>query len=78
MTKLYSPGGRFACHCLCLYDFSYDVVNLPPGEYNFVIEEPYSETGSELTFTANLIRKPVDEVCVDRDYYPWGYYDASR
>lgn len=70
--------GPYPCHCLCLYDFTYEVINLPPGGYDFVIVEPYTDPGSELTFTADLTAAPGGEACVTRDYYPWGDYGAQR
>ena len=60
------------CTCLCLYDFEYAVLNLPPGQYNFVIVENYVSSSPSLNFSADLGANPVGELCVTRDYYPWG------
>ena len=61
------------CHCLCLFDLEYEIVNLPPGEYNIVIEEPYLPSGDQpLEFIINLTAAGSGTFCVERTNYPWG------
>jgi len=60
------------CTCLCLYDFEYAVLNLPPGEYDFEIVEKYVSSGPSLNFSIDLSGAPTGDLCVTRDFYPWG------
>ncbi|UCG51377.1 MAG: hypothetical protein JSW58_14490 [Candidatus Latescibacterota bacterium] len=61
------------CDCLCLFDLDYEIRNLPPGEYEIVVIEPYLQEGDDpLEFTAELFAAPSGSFCVERDHYPWG------
>jgi len=61
------------CYCLCLFDLEYEIVNLPPGEYNIVIEVPYLPSGDQpLEFIINLTAAGSGTFCVERTGYPWG------
>jgi len=63
------------CDCLCLFDVSFLVVSLPPGEYTIVVDEPlWSEPGEMFEFTVDLNASPTGMVCTDRNRYPWGTY----
>ncbi|MEW5796161.1 MAG: hypothetical protein AB1772_07345 [Candidatus Zixiibacteriota bacterium] len=65
-----SGGG---CHCLCLYDLEYRILNLAPGEYRLVIIEPYVEPPvAVLDFTLGLTIAASGVHCVERTVYPWG------
>lgn len=64
------------CHCLCLYDFDYQINNLGAAEYTITIIGPYMETNSTpesdyLSFTIDLVAEPSGSYCVERDHYPW-------
>ena len=61
------------CFCLCLFDLEFEIINLPPGEYRVVAEEPYVLPGMEtLDFTIDLIATPSGVHCDERTEYPWG------
>jgi len=74
-SEVLDQGG---CHCLCLYDIDFQLINLAPGVYNLDFSELYADGGPPLNFFVDLIASPTGEVCVSRDYYPWGYYDAAN
>jgi hypothetical protein len=60
------------CFCLCLYDVTYRVDNLPPGTYRIIVEEPYLSSGDgPLDITMNLTAEPQGTRCVPRTQYPW-------
>jgi|GEM_PF-987337 len=60
------------CDCLCLFDFEFWVVNLPPGEYRLVFEEPYvNQSMAPLDFTLDLTGPTSGTHCVERTNYPW-------
>jgi len=67
------------CPCLCLYDLDLEIINLPPGEYTISVNELYLYPGDEiLEFTISLSSSPSSgSHCVDRDNYPWGYYETA-
>jgi len=67
------------CPCLCLYDLDLEIVNLPPGEYTISVDELYLYPSDEiLEFTVILSSSPSSgSYCVDRDNYPWGYYETA-
>lgn len=63
----------YGCYCLCLFDLSYVITNLPQGEYNIVVEEPYLPTGDQpLEFTVDLTLPAEGTHCEARSNYPWG------
>lgn len=60
------------CHCLCLFDLDFEVVNLKPGVYSIRIIEPYVEDGNQvLEFDLNLVSTSTGRFCLNRTYYPW-------
>lgn len=60
------------CDCSCLYDLSFQVINLPPGEYTISVVEPLIQEGDKkLECTVDLARFPAGAHCVERTYYPW-------
>lgn len=68
----------FGCPCLCLYDVSYGIMNLAPGEYTIRVNGLYLNPDDEIEFTVNLDDSPSGSYCVTRDYYPWGdYWNSS-
>lgn len=62
------------CACLCLYDLTFQVNNLPPGIYRMVADEAYGSGMGALDFTINLVETPDGYHCVERTEYPWGTY----
>ena len=69
-TESLDMGG---CACLCLFDFSYEIM-LPPGEWHIVIYEPYLGDYSQdppIDFTVDLSAPTSGEVCFERTDYPW-------
>ena len=61
------------CHCLCLYDLSYEISSVSGGEITITFVEPYIPEGAEiLTVTIDLDAEPTGTHCVHRDTYPWG------
>ncbi len=67
------------CPCLCLFDLDMEIINLPPGVYTIKVNQLYLEGGDEIhEFTVALSSSPSsDSHCVDRDYYPWGYWETA-
>ncbi|MFZ5980847.1 MAG: hypothetical protein ACOYVF_09480 [Candidatus Zixiibacteriota bacterium] len=64
-----------SCYCLCLYDLKYTIHNLSPGIYTLTFNEPYREEFDQvLEFTVDLAAEPDGIFCIERLYYPWGYY----
>ncbi len=62
------------CACLCLFDVEYEIINLPPGNYDIKVFGMYLwEDDDSLVFSVNLGATPSGEYCVTRDHYPWGY-----
>jgi len=63
------------CYCLCLYDLEYTLYNIPPGTYTLTFIEPYKEEFDQvLEITIDLDAEPDGIFCIERLYYPWGYY----
>ncbi|MBN1447658.1 MAG: hypothetical protein JXA28_06985 [Bacteroidetes bacterium] len=61
------------CHCLCLYDLTMEIVNLPPGSYRIVVIEPYlHDEDLPLSFAVDVRHHPSGKSCVPRAHYPWG------
>ena len=61
------------CHCLCLYDLSYEIAGITGGAITLTFIEPYVPEGAEpLTVTFDLGTQPTGNHCVFRDTYPWG------
>lgn len=62
------------CHCLCLVDLEYRIVNLAPGQYTIRIVEPYIDAGDQvMELTLNLSGETFGSFCLPRDHYPWQY-----
>jgi hypothetical protein len=61
----------YGCACLCLFDLEFLIANLPPGQYDLVIEELYAEG---ITIPLDLTSATSGEHCVERTDYPWGDY----
>lgn len=62
----------YPCPCLCLYDLTYQLVNLPPGEYNIRVQEMYVQTGDpSVNCTVDLSGPTSGLNCVERTHYPW-------
>lgn len=63
---------RSDCDCLCLWDVSYEIANLPPGEYIVRFVEPYRHASDEpLEFRMDLVSAPAGTACAGRLRYPW-------
>jgi hypothetical protein len=60
------------CHCLCLYDLSYEISDVAAGEFTISFVEQYIPEGSEiLSVTVDLESEPLGSSCVQRNTYPW-------
>lgn len=61
------------CKCLCLFDLTVQLQNLPAGTWIVRVLEPYvQETDTVMEFTIQLTSSASSgSVCYDRDYYPW-------
>jgi hypothetical protein len=56
------------CDCICPFDIDYEIVNLTPGEYTIVVDEPYINGDDEgIEFTVDLVTTPSGEFCVERE-----------
>ena len=65
------PGGL--CDCICLFDLTCLIRDLPPGIYTIRFVEPYlAGDDPALEFTADLSYPCSGEECVSRNHYPWG------
>ena len=57
------------CHCMCLYDTTYHLMDVTPGSYRVVVaRHQYSQT---VDFSINLSQAVQDRFCVQRSQYPW-------
>lgn len=69
ITEQESTAG---CHCMCLYDLDYRIVNVVPGQYTIRIVEPYIGADDQvLEATLNLTEETFGEFCLPRKHYPW-------
>ena len=60
------------CRCNCLYNVEFVIHNLPPGKYILKFEEPLVPPGEEeLIIEIDLKDYQKNQICLDRDYYPW-------
>lgn len=60
------------CNCLCLFDLTYKIRNLAPGEYTLTVENPYvTEKMEPLVTTIELEDGASGRFCVHREEYPW-------
>ncbi len=61
------------CDCLCLFDLTFEISDLPPGTYQINIIEPYIQGTAQdpLMFEADLSSAGSGSYCVDRHGYPW-------
>ncbi len=67
-----------ACDCSCLYDLTFEITNLEPGQYVLKIVELYLQPGDErLEFTIDLAGAPSCAHCADRNHYPWTHQDSQ-
>ena len=70
-------GGK--CRCLCLFDVTFEITNLPVNEYVIAVNENYKDENEEpIIFTINLGDDFSSQYCVTRKYYPWGVYDNPQ
>ncbi len=61
------------CHCLCLYDLTYEITGITGGVLTIRFIEPYIGEGAEkLAVTIDLDAEPTGTHCVQRETYPWG------
>lgn len=69
ITEQESTAG---CHCMCLYDLDYRIVNMVPGQYTIHIVEPNIGADDQvLEVTLNLTEETSGEFCLPRRHYPW-------
>jgi len=74
ITERESPDSLGFCFCLCLFDVSYEIWELPPGAYTIRFVELYLEPGDEpLEFPVDLATTPEGTLCELRPHYPWEY-----
>jgi len=60
------------CDCNCLFDLTYVINLLPPGDYTIMVNEPYRHPEDpELIFEVDLNTADSGLYCVPRSYYPW-------
>jgi len=60
------------CLCLCLFDVSYEILDLAPGNYRISVIEPYaSGYDPPLEFMVDLSGATSGQFCVPRTTYPW-------
>jgi hypothetical protein len=67
------------CHCLCLYDLSYEISGVSGGTVTITFVEQYIPEGAEpLAVTVNLRTDPTGSRCIHRDTYPWSTGQAGE
>lgn len=61
------------CKCLCLFDLTVQLQNLPTGTWVVRVQEPYvQETDTAIEFTVQLTSAASSgSTCYSRNYYPW-------
>jgi len=60
------------CLCLCLFDVSYEILDLAPGNYRISVIEPYAGGyDPPLEFMVDLSGATSGQFCVPRTVYPW-------
>jgi len=59
------------CGCTCLYDLELEIVNLEPGAYRIVIDEPYLGGQPPLDCAIALEEGSRGDCCLDRSGIPW-------
>lgn len=62
------------CDCLCLFDVSYEIEGLSPGEYTITILGLYLRDMDPLQVTIDLAANSSGYFCLERTEYPWGVY----
>ncbi len=61
------------CRCLCLYDFVFEVTNLPVGLYEITVDEEYLDSGDPpLEGVIDLTQAEFGTIKAKRGHYPWG------
>lgn len=71
ITEREIPEGGY-CDCICLYDVTFTLFNIDPGEYTIRIVEPYLPPDRDpLQFTVELTETGSFARCFTRDFYPW-------
>lgn len=62
------------CDCNCLYDLVFSINNIPLGKFIISVEEPYARRPDDapLIFEVDLEKTKSGQICVLREYYPWG------
>jgi len=79
LNEIESYDQHGACHCLCLFDLTFEVVNLPQSVYIIVVNEIYLEQDDEqIVFSIDLATDFSDSYCTIREHYPWGVYDHPQ
>lgn len=62
------------CDCNCLYDLTYELMNIRPGAYRISVKNPYQPPDEPpLEFVVSLKGPVSGTFCVPRKKYPWGY-----
>ncbi|UCG61564.1 MAG: hypothetical protein JSV52_14825, partial [Candidatus Zixiibacteriota bacterium] len=51
----------FWCPCYCAYGAEFEIYNLSPGTYTFVVDDPYYSIyyGTVFQFTVDLVNEPM-------------------
>lgn len=61
------------CHCLCLYDLSYELTGITGGTIFIRFYEKYIRPGAEPLYAVlDLDEEHEGSTCIYRDTYPWG------
>ncbi len=66
------------CRCLCLYDFTFEIDDLPRGVYEVIVQENHlAGDDPPLVGIIDLTETESGSFCVPRGAYPWGRLDAA-
>jgi len=61
------------CRCLCLYDFTFEIDDLPRGVYEVIVQENHlAGDDPPLMGIIDLTETESGSFCVPRGAYPWG------
>lgn len=58
------------CYCTCLYDFKYEISNIPKAELTILILEPYINEDNKIEFSVDLANKPTGSYSINSDSNP--------
>ncbi len=72
VISFFEKQSQAGCRCNCLYDVEYELRNVEPGEYEFIIVGPLTDGESKKSLECKIdISEGTGEFCLERNFYPW-------